>query len=120
MGYSFWCSRCKFDHEGECKTIISINVDPTPERTKSLIESIQELVKALEAGGYNAKPTKLHQCRRDGRCGVPGCDPTIPDDAVPGTIIWDDVRVKGDSIEMSYRYKMRTPLTFIPITFQVA
>jgi hypothetical protein len=45
----------------------------------SVIDEIASLVKALEeGGGYNARPTKLHQCRRDNLCGVRGCDPHMP------------------------------------------
>jgi hypothetical protein len=112
MSYKFWCSKCKFDHAGECAVKISITVDnQAPKKARSFIDEIQDLVKALEAGNYNAAPTKLHQCKQNPR----DCDVCYP----PGTFLYDDIRVKGDSISLSYRYKMRTPLTFIPITFMV-
>ncbi len=112
-GYPFYCSRCKFDHAGECKIHVSILVDTdAPRKARDFIAEIKDLVKALEAGNYNTAPSTLHQCKRDPR----DCDVCYP----PGTFFYDDVRVKGDSISLSYSYKMRTPLTFIPITFQVA
>jgi hypothetical protein len=112
MSYSFYCSRCKFDHAGECVVRVKIEVDTDgPKKARNVLDEIRELVKALMAGSYNARPTKLHQCRQDGACGVQGCDPSVP--------FLDDIRVKGDSISLSYRVKLRTPLKFIPITFQV-
>jgi hypothetical protein len=105
MSYSFYCSKCHFDHAGECVVQVQVEVDTvSPERTSKLLDEIRELVKLLDGGSYNAKPTKLHQCRQDGACGVPGCDPSVPD---PGVVT------------VSYTLKMRTPLKFIPITFNI-
>jgi len=120
MGYKFWCRHCKFDHEGECaKPDLAINPDAPPVK-KSIIESIRELAKLLQdGGGYNARPTKLHQCRRDGKCGVAGCDPSVPDDS--GAKFWvdaTDIRVKGDTITASVWYRVPA-ISFIPITFQI-
>lgn len=41
-------------------------------------DDLKKLIQVLEAGGYDARPTKLHQCRRDNMCGVRGCDPRLP------------------------------------------
>jgi hypothetical protein len=54
--WSFWCSKCKKDHSGECP----------PERVlivkgSDLLASLDALIKALEAGSYNAKPSVLTQ-----------------------------------------------------------
>ena len=118
MGYKFWCRHCKFDHEGECaKPDLAINHDLPPPK-KGLIESLQELVKALEAGNYNARPTKLHQCRHDGKCGVADCDPSVPDDSSKFWVDYSDIRVKGDTITASVWYRVPA-ISFIPITFQI-
>jgi hypothetical protein len=108
-GYSFYCSKCKFDHAGEC--VVDVDAPP-PGRID--VDSIRELVKALEAGGYNAAPTKLHQCQRDGLCGVPGCDPTVSQ--LPTCQVLS-CEVRGEVMYMTVLYKLPTPLTFVPITF---
>lgn len=73
-GYVFHCSKCKFAHAGECM----VETDPYSKEPGAYMDQLRELVKALEAGSYNARPTKLHQCRQDGACGVQGCDPSVP------------------------------------------
>ncbi len=37
----------------------------------------------------------------------------------PGSIDLHNVSVKDGNISLSYSYKMSTPLTFIPITFDI-
>lgn len=84
--YVFNCTPCGKPHAGECPPRQDLFGTPNRQAltgatigggSKSMIESIQALVKALEACSYNAAPGTLHQCRRDGRCGVVGCDPSI-------------------------------------------
>jgi len=112
-GYVFYCSKCKFDHAGECKIHVSIEVDPnSPRKARDILDDIQALVKALEAGSYNAKPGTLHQCKRNPH----DCDVCYP----PGSVSVGDVMVDADNITLSYRVKMAMPLKYIPITFQIA
>ena len=88
-GYVFYCSRCRFDHAGECapaKTKVTIEVNSkAAEKSSDLIASIQALVKALEAGGYNAAPTKLTQ----------GCSHQVEDlDLVMSKVTFKESHIK--------------------------
>ena len=113
-GYVFHCTPCGKAHAGECPPRVRVSIDldtEAPRKARDFLSEIQSLVKALEAGSYNAAPSTLHQCKRD----IRDCDICTP----PGTIFYDDIRVKGDGISLSYSYKC-FPISFIPITFSIS
>jgi hypothetical protein len=104
--YVFYCSKCKVDHAGECPP--SFFGDPTPEQLtghlvgggRDVIEGLANLIKALEAGSYNAAPSTLHQCKYDGSCGCWKVSPTDP-----------------GVVTRSFTLKLAEPLKFIPLYF---
>ena len=98
MSYTFWCSKCKFDHAGECPPDELANAK---KKVRDITAEIEELMKALEGGYYNAAPTTLHQCKYDGSC---GCGVKVDPDG---------------TVTLSYTVQLQTPLTFIPIIFQI-
>lgn len=87
-GYVFHCSFCKFDHAGECveKVVIGYNVEAHQETTSDVLKGLDALIKALNAGSYNAKPSTLHQCSQNPPC---GCGVRVdPDDPSTLLVTW--------------------------------
>lgn len=77
------------------------------EETIDVYAQIQQLVKALEAGNYNAAPSKLTQ-------GAGTYLEVESLETVMQTVTFDD-----EKLVLHRTVKMREPLKFIPITFSV-
>lgn len=157
-GYSFYCSRCNVDHAGECPPTeesffsgIERSVAPSiggtyiDSKGGNVLDALSDLIKALEAGSYDAAPLK--ECQRtspNDLCGP--CDPAVCDHPFtylcladlaqhfpPGSSIYNAAelafvngnaqyvtvdRLKG-TLGWGLSIQLPQPLHFIPITFNL-